>query len=180
MCSVQVLRRRISAELSVHADDVYLYPSGMSAISKSLQMAQLLNPGVRSVQFGFPYLDALKVQTVFGPGALFFPSGDEKDIDDLERRLEHERFSAVLVEFPGQPPADAAQPPAPLRPAEAPLHPSHRRRHRRVVRQRQHLPLRGHHHLLPHQMVASPQHPHAFPQACILPSSPSPTLVCCC
>ena len=87
----------------MHSDDVYLYPSGMSAISKSLQMAQLLNPGVRSVQFGFPYLDALKVQTVFGPGALFFPQGDEKDLDELEVRLQHERFSAVLVEFPGNP-----------------------------------------------------------------------------
>ena len=84
-------------------DDVYLYPSGMSAISKSLQMAQVLNPGVRSVQFGFPYLDALKVQTVFGPGALFFPTGDERDLDDLEQRIAHEKFSAVLVEFPGNP-----------------------------------------------------------------------------
>ena len=99
----QLIRARISAEFGEHADNVYLYPSGMSAISKSLQMAQLLNPGVRSVQFGFPYLDALKVQTVFGPGALFYPSGDEKDIDDLEKRLQHEKFSAVLVEFPGNP-----------------------------------------------------------------------------
>jgi hypothetical protein len=99
----QLIRARISAEFGEHADNVYLYPSGMSGISKSLQMAQLLNPGVRSVQFGFPYLDALKVQTVFGPGALFYPSGDEKDIDDLEKRLQHEKFSAVLVEFPGNP-----------------------------------------------------------------------------
>ena len=99
----QLIRARISAELGEHADNVYLYPSGMSGISKSLQMAQLLNPGVRSVQFGFPYLDALKVQTVFGPGALFYPSGDEKDIDELEKRLQHEKFSAVLVEFPGNP-----------------------------------------------------------------------------
>lgn len=99
----QLIRARISAELGEHADNVYLYPSGMSGISKSLQMAQLLNPGVRSVQFGFPYLDALKVQTVFGPGALFYPAGDEKDIDELEKRLQHEKFSAVLVEFPGNP-----------------------------------------------------------------------------
>src|ERR1700679_2599782 len=99
----QLLRSRIAAEFGENADNIYLYPSGMSAISKSLQMCQLLNPGVRSVQFGFPYLDALKVQTVFGPGALFYPNGDDKDIDDLAARLTHEKFSCVLLEFPGNP-----------------------------------------------------------------------------
>ena len=97
------LRQRIGAQLGESEDSVYLYPSGMAAISKALQMAQLLQPGVRSVQFGFPYLDALKVQTVFGPGALFFPQGDEADIDALQQRLEHESFSCVLLEFPGNP-----------------------------------------------------------------------------
>ena len=71
------IKERIAAQFSqCLSHDVYLYPSGMSAISKSLQMAQVLSPGVRSVQFGFPYLDALKVQTVFGPGAVFYPRGD--------------------------------------------------------------------------------------------------------
>lgn len=98
------IKERIASQFTECAPhDVYLYPSGMSAISKGLQMAQVLNPGVRSVQFGFPYLDALKVQTVFGPGAVFYPRGDEADIDDLATRLKHEKFSAVLVEFPGNP-----------------------------------------------------------------------------
>lgn len=74
---------------------------GMSAISHSLQMAQSLQPGAKSVQMGFPYLDVLKIQTVFGPGNYFYPNGDDNDINELEKRLQKEKFSGVICEFPG-------------------------------------------------------------------------------
>ena len=89
-------------------DDVYLYPCGMSAIFNSHRTLMLARPDQgrtrNSISYGFPYVDTLKVLEKFGPGALFYGYGENKDLDDLERRLESgERFLGLFCEFPGNP-----------------------------------------------------------------------------
>jgi cystathionine gamma-synthase len=85
--------------------DVYLFPTGMSSIFNThhILMASRDSPR-KSICFGFPYIDTLKILQKWGPGCLFYGNGLDSDIDDLERRLESgERYLALFTEFPSNP-----------------------------------------------------------------------------
>ena len=87
-------------------DDVYLYPTGMSAIFNAHQtlLASSQTPNLKSICFGFPYIDTLKVLQKWGAGALFYGHGTDSDISDLESRLlAGERYLALFTEFPSNP-----------------------------------------------------------------------------
>lgn len=94
---------------NVSENDVYLYSTGMTAIYQAHLAAmecsrKRTNKGLRSICFGFPYIDTLKVLEKWGPGALFYGQGDNGDLDDLEKRLEGgERFASLFTEFPSNP-----------------------------------------------------------------------------
>lgn len=90
-------------------DDIYLFPCGMSAIF-NIHRILLTNAQIHSrerhktICFGFPYLDTLKVLQKWGPGCLFYGYGNVADLDDLERRLQSgERFTSLFTEFPSNP-----------------------------------------------------------------------------
>ncbi|KAL1958470.1 hypothetical protein VTO42DRAFT_4334 [Malbranchea cinnamomea] len=86
-------------------DHVYLFPSGMSAIFNTHRILMAARgSNLKSICFGFPYIDTLKILEKWGPGALFYGNGESEDLDDLERRLKAgERFLALFTEFPGNP-----------------------------------------------------------------------------
>lgn len=85
-------------------DDVYLYPCGMNSIFNAHQMLLESRGQLKSISFGFPYIDTLKVLEKFGPGCLFYGNGSSADLDDIEKRLESgEKFLALFCEFPGNP-----------------------------------------------------------------------------
>ncbi|KAH8108781.1 PLP-dependent transferase [Phellopilus nigrolimitatus] len=73
---------------SVTEDDVFLYPNGMSAIWAAHHLALLSRPVQKSVCFGFPYTDTLKILQKWGPGCHFFGLGLDSDIDALEKLLD--------------------------------------------------------------------------------------------
>lgn len=95
----------------VSEDDVFLYPTGMSAIFSAHQLALGTMPSAKSICFGFPYTDTLKVLQKWGPGCHFFGHGLDKDIDELEVLLakEHDENPnappalALFTEFPSNP-----------------------------------------------------------------------------
>ena len=90
------------AELS--ESDVYLYPCGMNSIFMTHQMLMKARSPLKSISFGFPYVDTLKILEKFGSGCLFYGNGSSDDLDDLERRLKAgERYLALFCEFPGNP-----------------------------------------------------------------------------
>ena len=100
--SEDVSGRRVSG---LSEDDVYLFPAGMSSIFNThrILMANRAQP-LKSICFGFPYIDTLKILQKWGPGCLFYGHGSEADLDDLEKRLEQgERYLALFTEFPGNP-----------------------------------------------------------------------------
>lgn len=119
----RALRRRIAGTLvrddeetakikgRVCENDVYLFPSGMNAIWNAHQLALSTRPQAKSVCFGFPYTDTLKVLQKWGPGCHFFGHGLDSDIDQLEALLEAETKSnpstppilALFTEFPSNP-----------------------------------------------------------------------------
>jgi cystathionine gamma-synthase len=90
--------------VNLREDDIYLFPCGMSAIFNTHRALFGARGSLKSVNFGFSYVDTFKILEKFGPGAVFYGHGSESDLDDLEKRLEGgERFLALFCEFPGNP-----------------------------------------------------------------------------
>lgn len=90
--------------VNLREDDIYLFPCGMSAIFHSHRALLSARGPLKSINFGFPYVDTLKVLEKFGPGVVFYGHSSESDLDALEQRLEAgERFLALFCEFPGNP-----------------------------------------------------------------------------
>lgn len=90
--------------LGLTEDHVYLYPTGMSSIFNVHQMLLRVRGPMKSICFGFPYVDTLKILQKWGPGAQFYGHCSNEELDDLERRLESgERYLALFTEFPGNP-----------------------------------------------------------------------------
>ncbi|KAH7154813.1 pyridoxal phosphate-dependent transferase [Dactylonectria estremocensis] len=84
--------------------DVYLYPCGMNAIFNAHRALLKAREPRKSINFGFPYVDTLKILQKFGPGCLFYGHASAEDLEDLEARLRSgERFLALFCEFPGNP-----------------------------------------------------------------------------
>ncbi|KIL63188.1 hypothetical protein M378DRAFT_80090 [Amanita muscaria Koide BX008] len=96
---------------SLAEDDVYLLPTGMSAIWSAHQCLLGVGPQGKSVCFGFPYTDTLKILQKWGPGCHFFGHGLDSDIEELEKLLEREQAErpdekpilALFTEFPSNP-----------------------------------------------------------------------------
>lgn len=90
--------------VNLKEDDIYLFPCGMNAIFNGHQLLLSARGQMKSINFGFPYVDTLKILQKFGPGCVFYGHASESDLDDLEQRLEcGERFLGLFCEFPGNP-----------------------------------------------------------------------------
>lgn len=97
------LRQRIAQGYGAETDDVYLFPSGMAAFFAIFRVVKRLFPGRKTVQFGFPYVDALKIQQKYGAGVHFYPRGDDGESDSLEQTLRNEPIAGLFCEFPMNP-----------------------------------------------------------------------------
>lgn len=106
------IRQRIAALISsdskaVSPDDVFLYPSGMNAMSDLYQALILTRKSQvkKVVAYGFVYVDTFKVLSKFGPKeAILYGHGNARELDDLEEQLEAgERIMALFCELPSNP-----------------------------------------------------------------------------
>ncbi|PTB62502.1 cystathionine beta-lyase/cystathionine gamma-synthase [Trichoderma citrinoviride] len=89
---------------SLDETDVLLYPCGMNAIFNAHRALLAALGSRKSVNFGFPYIDTLKVLEKFGPGAVLYGHASSEELDQLESTLkEGQRFLALFCEFPGNP-----------------------------------------------------------------------------
>ncbi|KAJ2081602.1 Cystathionine gamma-synthase [Coemansia sp. RSA 988] len=118
------LRRRIAGALTedeerhgaqvqrgvagLSAEDVFLVATGMSAVYYAHQSLLTMRQG-KSICFGFPYTDTLKILEKFGPGAYFLGHGEGSDYEELERILERhaqtpeDPILAIFTECPSNP-----------------------------------------------------------------------------
>jgi cystathionine gamma-synthase len=125
----RTIRQRIANAVACDVDDVFLFPSGMAAIFAAFRALQRLRPDRRSVQFGFPYVDNLKVLERFGGDVIgrwslvsshpaaddgmrimdagrfvqFYPHGDAADLDRLAGVVAAEELLGLFCEFPSNP-----------------------------------------------------------------------------
>jgi cystathionine gamma-synthase len=104
----------MDAEKRVTEEDCFLYPTGMSAIWHAHQLAMVWKERKqgavgKSICFGFPYTDTLKILQKWGPGCEFFGHGDASDLVALEKYLERNgreggrAITALFAEFPSNP-----------------------------------------------------------------------------
>ncbi|KHJ30522.1 putative cystathionine gamma-synthase [Erysiphe necator] len=100
----QLNELNICRMMGLSENDVYLWPCGMNSIFHTHNMIMKARGAMKSISFGFPYVDTLKVLEKFGHGCIFYGHGSSEDLDDLEKRLKAgERYLALFCEFPGNP-----------------------------------------------------------------------------
>lgn len=105
----KLLRERVARLQGCAPDDVYLFPSGMAAVFTAYRLFQRLRPESRSIQFGFPYVDNLKIQQRLSrvrpveQACSFFPRGTESDADEVARLAAADSLLGLFVELPGNP-----------------------------------------------------------------------------
>lgn len=93
--------------LTVKSSDVFLYPSGMSAIYHTHQML-LKWRGLESVVVGFPYELTIKMMETYGPSFKFYSLGTDEQISEFEIYLDSKAragstIQAVWCECPSNP-----------------------------------------------------------------------------
>ena len=98
------LRERISTDCGQEGRDVFLFSSGMAAVSTVQRALNVFSPGRRSVQFDFPYVDVLRTQRELGDGNVFFPVGDANALMELRQIVESNAPPCgVYCELPSNP-----------------------------------------------------------------------------
>ncbi|KAI0857894.1 cystathionine gamma-synthase [Xylaria cubensis] len=109
----QALRERIASlmmracateyEKSVAADDVYLYPTGMGAITRLHEAIMSLRAGP-TVVFGAVFQSTYHLFNESEGGIRHYGSADDSDVDDFETYLEGGgKCAYVFTEFPSNP-----------------------------------------------------------------------------
>ena len=74
----------------VSKSDVFLYPTGMSAIYHCNQLLQKAQRATQSIVFGFPYELTLKLLQTYSKSCKFYGFGTAEELDELEAYLESE------------------------------------------------------------------------------------------
>jgi cystathionine gamma-synthase len=99
-----IVRQRVADLHQTSADNVYLFASGMGAIAAAWRTINEHSSGRPTCQFGFPYVDTLKIQERF-PDAChtFLPMGTAANTQTLAELFPTQRFSTVFCETPTNP-----------------------------------------------------------------------------
>ena len=99
----RLIRERVGACCGQDASDVFLFPSGMAAVSTLHRMLCDLFPGRKCAQFDFPYVDVLRVQREWGEGVHFFPHTGREDFKRLENLVQREPLHGIYCELASNP-----------------------------------------------------------------------------
>lgn len=97
------MRVRLSEWSGVSPEKITLHPSGMAAIFAAFQLVTARRPSRRTVMFGFPYTDTLKILQKFGAGVEFFPRGDAEDLAKLADLMDREEIAGIFCEVTSNP-----------------------------------------------------------------------------
>ena len=99
-----IVRQRVADLHQTFADDVYLFASGMGAIAAAWRTISAHSAARPTCQFGFPYVDTLKIQERFPESShTFLPQGTAADAQTLVDLFPEQQFSAVFCETPTNP-----------------------------------------------------------------------------
>ncbi len=96
------LRGQLAGFYDCDPADVFLAPTGMAAIFEALRAVRARDPGRRTVQLGFPYVDTFKLQERLGNGGILLHQLEQLEVE-LRGWLERERLAGCFCEIPGNP-----------------------------------------------------------------------------
>ena len=91
------IKKRIASLTEQNAENIYLFPNGMSALFAAHQICIKLKPQTKTLQFGFPYTDTLKIQEKFGFGNILCLN--EQKLNELSEQ----ELAGIFCEFPSNP-----------------------------------------------------------------------------
>ena len=93
----------MAATLHCAPAELFVFESGMAAISAVYRLLTNRQPGRKTLQLCFPYVDALKVQEQFGSGVDFVPMVNAERLDQALAAIREGRYAAVFCEVPSNP-----------------------------------------------------------------------------
>jgi cystathionine gamma-synthase len=97
------LRNRLAAWYDCQSSDVFLYHTGMAAFTAAHGYLRQAHPQLPTLQLGFPYVDSLKVQEIFGTRATLICELGESLPTQVEATLNRGAHSGCFLEVPGNP-----------------------------------------------------------------------------
>lgn len=97
----------ISRSLSKHngaaPEDIFIFTSGMAAVTAVLRALPGVRDGKKTLQLEFPYVDSLKVQEYFGHGVVYLNDASGESFDEALQRIRQGEFAGVFTEVPSNP-----------------------------------------------------------------------------
>ncbi len=98
-----LLQRRLGKIARTDPKQVQIFNSGMAAIVAVLRSLPGVKEGRKTLQIEFPYVDALKIQELFGNGVVFLNQAEGESFDEALRRIRQGEFAGVFTEVPSNP-----------------------------------------------------------------------------
>jgi cystathionine gamma-synthase len=98
-----LLQRRLGKIVGVDPKQVHIFNSGMASFTAVLRSLPGVKEGRKTLQIEFPYVDALKVQELFGNGVVFLSQSEGESFDEALRRIRQGEFAGVFTEVPSNP-----------------------------------------------------------------------------
>jgi cystathionine gamma-synthase len=98
-----VISRALSKYTGAEPEDMMIFASGMAAVTSVLRALPGLREGKKTLQLEFPYVDCLKVQELFGHGAVYLNEAAGESFDLALKRIRQGEFAGVFAEAPTNP-----------------------------------------------------------------------------
>ncbi|MCF7733877.1 MAG: PLP-dependent transferase, partial [Akkermansiaceae bacterium] len=98
-----LIARALAKHHGADAEDVFVFASGMAAVTSVVRALPGLRDGKKTLQLEFPYVDSLKVQNIFGHGAVYLNEAAGESFDEALQRIREGEFAGVFVEVPTNP-----------------------------------------------------------------------------
>lgn len=98
-----LVSRALSKYCGAAPEDIFVFTSGMSAVTSVLRALPGLHDGKKTLQLEFPYVDSLKVQELFGQGVVYLNDATGEPFAEALQRIRQGEFSGVFTEVPSNP-----------------------------------------------------------------------------
>ncbi len=98
-----LISRSLSKFNGATPEDIFIFTSGMAAVTAVLRALPGVREGKKTLQLEFPYVDSLKVQEYFGPGVVYLNEATGESFDEALQRIRQGEFAGVFTEAPCNP-----------------------------------------------------------------------------
>lgn len=98
-----LIARALAKFTGTTAENTFVFSSGMAAGTSVLRALPGMREGKKTLQLGFPYVDCLKVQELFGHGVVYLNDATGESFDEALMRIRQGEFAGVCTEAPSNP-----------------------------------------------------------------------------